>query len=50
MVREFQAKIKKILIMQVITEERKKKQAESKVLNRVLLSVGRYSLKLKSEW
>jgi hypothetical protein len=48
-VREFQAKMMKILILQVMTEERKKKKAEAELLNKVLLGVGRYSLKLKSE-
>jgi hypothetical protein len=47
-VKEFQQKIKKILILQTLKQEKDKKKEETIILNRLLLGVGRYSLKLKS--
>lgn len=47
-VKEFQQKIKKILILQAFKQEKDKKKEETAILNKLLLGVGRYSLKLKS--
>lgn len=48
-VKEFQQKIKKILILNTLKEGQTKKK-DNKLLSKVLTSVGRYSLKIKNEY
>lgn len=47
-VKQFQQKINKILILQAFREEKDKKKEETAILNKLLVGVGRYSLKLKN--
>ena len=48
-VKEFQQKIKKILILHTLKEGQTKRK-DNKVLNKILTGVGRYSLKLKNDY
>lgn len=41
--------MKKILVLQILKQEKDQNKQETLILNKLLLGVGRYSLKLKSQ-
>lgn len=48
-VKEFQQKIEKILILNTLKEGQTKKK-DNKLLSKILTSVGKYSFKIKNEY